>query len=100
MEFVEQSRIFDCNDGLSGEIRQQGDVLVGERLDLDPPNHNNADDRISLQHWRCEDGPVHFFLAAEIRSPAILRVCENIVNVHDATLQHGAARRRASILMN
>jgi hypothetical protein len=43
---------------------------------------------------------VYFLLAAVIGSPAILRVCEDIVNVHDATLQHGAARRRASILMN
>ena len=43
---------------------------------------------------------MHTLFAAVLRAPAILLVRKDIVNVHDATLQHGAARRRASILMN
>src|SRR5262249_3161226 len=82
------------------EVRQYGNLLVGKRLDLSPPNYDHADDRVSLQHWHRKDRPMHFPLTADIRSPAIIRVSECIGNVHDATFQHSAARSRASILLN
>src|SRR5262249_6524308 len=33
-QFVEQPRILDCDDGLSGEVRQQLDLFIRERTNL------------------------------------------------------------------
>jgi hypothetical protein len=41
---------------------------------------------------------MHTLFAKVLRAPAIVLVSKDIVNVHGATLQHGSARRRTSIL--
>ena len=43
---------------------------------------------------------MHSLVGALIYSPAILGVCEDIVNMHNTTLKHGTACRRASILLD
>jgi len=43
---------------------------------------------------------VHSLVVALIFTPVILRVREDIVNVYNTTLNHGTARRRASIPMD
>ncbi|MFZ1152920.1 MAG: hypothetical protein WAR76_24835 [Xanthobacteraceae bacterium] len=97
-QFVEQPRVLDGDDGLSGEVCNQRDLLVGERPDLDPPNRDDADDPIFSQHRHSEDGPMHLLVAAVVVGPPILGIGENIVNVYDATLHDGPPRRRTSIL--
>ena len=100
MQFGYKAGILDRDDGLIREIRQYGNLLVGKRLDLSSPNYDYADDRVSFQHWRCKDGSMHFFLAADTYSPAIVGVSECIGNVHDATFQHSAARSGIPILVD
>jgi hypothetical protein len=43
---------------------------------------------------------VHSFVAVLVLGPVVLGVSEDIVNVHNTTLDHGTARRRASIAMD
>src|SRR5262245_38401062 len=49
-ELIEQSRVLDGDDGLRGEIGNQFDLLVGERLDLLTVDDNGADQLIILEH--------------------------------------------------
>ena len=43
---------------------------------------------------------MHSFVAVLVLGPVVLGVSEDIVNVHNTTLDHGTARRRASIAMD
>ena len=42
-QLVEQPRVLDGDDGLGGEVRDQLDLLVGERADLLAVDDNRAD---------------------------------------------------------
>ena len=41
-QFVEQPRVLDGDDGLRGEVRDQRDLLVGERLNFLPEYNDGA----------------------------------------------------------
>ena len=49
-QFVEQPRVLDGDDGLSGEVRDQCDLLVGEGTNLLADNDERADQFVLLQH--------------------------------------------------
>ncbi len=49
--FVEQPRVLDGDYGLACEVRNQCDLLVGERPDLPAIDANSADQLIILEHW-------------------------------------------------
>ena len=55
-ELVEQPRVLDGDDGLRGEVRDQLDLLVGERPHFLPVNSDGADQFIVLKHRHSEDG--------------------------------------------
>src|SRR4029434_2966398 len=50
-QLAEQAGILDGDDGLRGEIRNQGDLLVGERPHLLAVDGNRADELVVLEHW-------------------------------------------------
>src|SRR6202008_2005618 len=56
-QLVEQTGILDGNDGLSGEIRDQLDLLVGERTYLLAINVDRPDQLALLKHRHKEKGP-------------------------------------------
>src|SRR5262245_30220036 len=51
-QLVEQPGVLDGDDGLGGEILNQLDLLVGERLRLLAVNDNRADQLVVLEHRR------------------------------------------------
>src|SRR6516162_9775113 len=97
-QFVEQPGVLDGDDRLGGEVLQQLDLFIGERLDFDSSNRDDADDLVYPQHRHRKDGPMHLLIIVVIVGPPILGICLDIVNVDNATLQNGSSRRRASIL--
>ena len=50
LQFVEQAGVLDRDHGLVGEVGDQLDLLVGERLDLLPIDRDRADQFVFLQH--------------------------------------------------
>src|SRR5262249_61049876 len=51
-QFVEQTRVLDCDDGLGSEVLQQLDLLVAGWAELLPVDGNAADQRRVLETWR------------------------------------------------
>ena len=49
-QFVEQADVLDGDDGLVGEVRDQLDLLVGERADLLAVDADGADQFVFLEH--------------------------------------------------
>ena len=49
-QLVEQARVLDGDDGLGGEVRDQLDLLVGERPDLLAVDDDGADQLVVLEH--------------------------------------------------
>ncbi len=54
-QLAEQARILDGDDGLCGEVLDQLDLLVGERLHLLTINSNRSDQHIIFEHWHEND---------------------------------------------
>jgi len=55
-QFVEQPRVLDGDDGLSGEVLQQRYLLVGERAHFLPKNGKRADHFLVFQHRHNHQG--------------------------------------------
>ena len=55
-QLVEQPRVLDGDDGLGGEIRDQLDLLVGERPHLLAVDGDRADQLVVLEHRHGENG--------------------------------------------
>src|SRR5262245_29927599 len=49
-QFVEQPGVLDGDDGLSGEVLDQLDLLVGERMNLLVVDGDDTDQRVFLEH--------------------------------------------------
>ena len=49
-QLVEQPRVLDGDDGLGGEVRDQLDLLVGERAHLLAVDGDGADQLVVLEH--------------------------------------------------
>ena len=91
LELLEQPDVLDGDHGLVGEGLHQLDLLVGERPDLRPSDHENTDDRGFPQHGDGQDRPD---LGASLGlGPAILGIGHGVVDVNDAALEEGPARR-------
>ena len=56
-QLVEQARVLDGDDGLSGEVRDQLDLLVGERTDLLAVDGDRTDQLVVLEHRHDQQGP-------------------------------------------
>ena len=56
-QLVEQARVLNGDDGLSGEVRDQIDLLVGKRANLLAVNREDTDKLIVLEHRDGENGP-------------------------------------------
>ena len=57
-QFVEQSRVLDGDDSLSGEVRDKLDLLVGKWTHLLTIDGNRADNRFSVfEHWDGDQRP-------------------------------------------
>ena len=50
LQFREQANVLDCDDRLIGEGRHELDLLVAEGVDPHLPQHDDAEQRIALQH--------------------------------------------------
>jgi len=49
-KFIKQPRVLDRNDGLSREVLDQVDLLIGEGTDLLPVNPHTPNENIVLEH--------------------------------------------------
>ena len=62
-QLAEQPRVFDGNHRLGGEVRQEFDVLVGERAYLPAVDREGSDRLALLEHWNnqqaADAGNVH-----------------------------------------
>ncbi len=58
LQLLEQADVLDCDDALVGERRDQLDLLVGEGLDLVPPEREHPDGHALPQHRDPQDRPV------------------------------------------
>ena len=94
----EQADVLDRDDRLVGEGRHQLDLLVGEGLDLRPPDHDHAEDSALPEHRDGEDRPMHLLLAPLSLGPPVLGIGQDVGDVHGPALQSGSARRRLPIL--
>ena len=56
-QLVEQARVLDGDDGLGGEIRDQLDLLVGERAHLLAVDGDGADQLVFLEHRHDDNSP-------------------------------------------
>jgi hypothetical protein len=56
-QFLEQPCVLYGNDGLTGKVRDQGDLLVSERKDLLTEQANRTDQFVLLQHWDSQTRP-------------------------------------------
>ncbi len=56
-QLVQQSRVFNRDDGLGGKVLQQLDLLVGEQSNVLTINGDDTDQLVLLEHWREEKGP-------------------------------------------
>ena len=50
-QLIQEARVLDSDDGLSREVRDQFNVLFGERLRLLPIDDDIADHPALFQHW-------------------------------------------------
>ena len=57
-QFVEQPRVLDGDDGLGGEVLHQFDLLVRERANFLPDEHDRADDFAFLEHRYRQHGAI------------------------------------------
>ena len=57
LQFVEQPRVLDGDNGLSGEVRYQGDLFVSKRSDFLTEQANRTDQFVFLQHWGGQTRP-------------------------------------------
>ena len=77
--------------GLTGEDRDRRDLLVTERVDAVAPEAHDADDVAVDDDGQAQDGPVPG--QALTLSPAVLRVGQDVVDVHRALARGPRARR-------
>ena len=56
-QFVQQSRIFDGDDGLAGEARDQRDLLVGKGTNFLAVHGEITDQFVVLEHWDKQSRP-------------------------------------------
>ena len=93
LDFVEQPHVFDGNDGLVGEGREQLDLLVGKRCDLRLPQANGAKRQAVAQQWHYHHGakPAQLLGFRKV----IFRVRLHVWNLHRTPLQQRATDRGA-----
>src|SRR5262249_25272731 len=56
-QFAQQSRVFDGDDRLGGEVLYQLDLFIGKRPDLLSIHVDRADELALLEHWHAHQGP-------------------------------------------
>ena len=92
LHLVEQAQRFDGDHGLIGKRRDQLDLNGCEWPGFLAGHRQNAD-RHSLAHqWNAEHGAV---FAEPLRTgPVVFGIGEDVGNVHDGPVKHGAAGQR------
>jgi hypothetical protein len=53
-QLIEQSRIFDRDDGLAGEVCDECDLFFGEGFYVLPVNSDCTDHFVGLDHWHAK----------------------------------------------
>ena len=96
LQLGEEPRVLDGDRRLVGEGRQQVDLAVGEGLNLEPADEDHADHHPLAHHRDREDRAVHL-RAVLVVGPTVLGIGLDVGDVHGATLEDGAARRRAPV---
>ena len=87
-----QAREAHGDAGLPGEDRDRRDLLVTERVDAVAPEAHHADDVAVDDDGQPQDGPVPG--QALPLSPAVLRVGQDVVDVHRPSLEGNAPDAR------
>src|SRR5262245_21979604 len=73
-------RVLDGDDGLGGEVREQGNLLVRERLHLLAINTDSANYRVLLEHWHNQ----HRSRAGKFNDGCVAVLCREIGDFHGA----------------
>ena len=94
LQLLEEADILDGDDGLVGEGRDELDLLVGEGLDLGSSDHDHTDYSGFPEHRDSQD---RTDLGALLPRPSVLRICHDIVDVHDPPLENRPSRRGPSL---
>ena len=101
LELLQQSHVFDRDDGLVCEGRHQVDLLVGEGADLRAPYEDGTDEHALPKHRDAQAGP-------ETADPLmlgqlILRIGQDIEDVnrlaHDGYSPHHRSTPRANVIV-
>src|SRR5262249_9793842 len=100
LDFIEQSHILDGDYRLVGKGGEQADLLVSERPDGEPHQHNDADRIAFAQQRDAEDGAEPGVSNGVQLSRHMFRVGENIENVDRLAFKEGSSGDRASHWLN
>src|SRR5262245_39680067 len=88
-QLIEQPRVLDGDDGLSGEILHQLDLLVGEQADILAIDGNSANQIIHLEHRHQDERACPRELYQ--RGICMWIFCRNVGNVDDLLFLDEAA---------
>ena len=94
---LEEPGVLDGDDGLVRERLQQRDLLLGERPDLHPPQHDRADRDTIAEQGRGEDRTVARNSSTRLRGCVLsFREFGHVVDVDRPALGHRAPGDRSS----
>src|SRR5204862_6693339 len=102
LDFVEQPDVLDGDRSLVGEGGYQFDLLVGERPNLLPVDHDYADQFIVLEHRHadCRSRPAEFYVGAWFwRSGVVLGVEQPLGVYHLVECRSRPWLERAAFVM-
>ena len=94
-QFVQQTRILDGDDGLGGEVSEQLNLLVGERVNFSSVDANAAYRHVVLQHWSGHQGTEADLVRSEYQHRiafAIAPFLADIEDMDDLSSSHCASR--------
>src|ERR1700742_4259261 len=95
-----QTRVFDRDHRMVGEVLKKRDLLGGERSDFPSPHENDADRHALMQQWSRKCCPVAFAfcVAASGRKFPILR--RKIANLNRPTIAGRSSNYPLAICRN
>jgi len=95
VQFIEQPRILDSDDGLFGEALNQLNLFVCERPKLLAIDRDGPDQGFFFEHRNCNQTATapQFDQSARFRAFDVGRLCRNVGNVYELLRPSDTAKR-------